>query len=229
MRCVVRNRLVALWIVALLGSPVGSGSALAGDDCVLVEDLSKDPVGRFPLQWKARKDAGKRAYTVQEEAGRKFLHAEARDLGIQAAREFSWDASTHPVLAWSWRPRRFPEGADERSGKNDSVLAVYAVFPHTRFTVKTVKYVWSEKVPAGTHLTSSGGLTQVRVLRSGLEGLDRWVEAYADVREDYRRFFGDSEVPKPAGVAVLTDSDDTHSLAVGDYAEFRVCRRGPDE
>jgi hypothetical protein len=31
-------------------------------------------------------------------------------------------------------------------------------------------------------------------------------------------------VPKPSGIAVLTDSDDTASLAQGDYAGFRACR-----
>src|SRR5207302_2039033 len=34
----------------------------------------------------------------------------------------------------------------------------------------------------------------------------------------------DSETPKPAGIAVLTDSDDTKSSAQGDYANFRACR-----
>ena len=29
---------------------------------------------------------------------------------------------------------------------------------------------------------------------------------------------------KPAGIAVLTDADDTRSRAEGDYANFRVCR-----
>jgi len=96
---------------------------------------------------------------------------------------------------------------------------------YSRLVVKSLKYIWSEKVPVETHLTSSLGLTQVRVLRSGPTGLGEWVEARANVLEDYRRFFGGSDVPKLAGIAVLTDSDDTHSVAVGDYAQFRVCRR----
>jgi hypothetical protein len=44
------------------------------------------------------------------------------------------------------------------------------------------------------------------------------------VLDDYKRFFGDSDVPKPVGIAVLTDSDDTNSSAQGDYANFRVCK-----
>ncbi len=42
--------------------------------------------------------------------------------------------------------------------------------------------------------------------------------------EDYRKFFETSDVPKPEGIAVLTDSDDTKSSAQGDYANFRACK-----
>jgi hypothetical protein len=194
------------------------------DECVVIEDFRRAPVGQFPPDWKPRKESGRAVYAVHAEGEGKFLRATARDVGVQAAKEVQWDLATHPVLAWSWRPRQFPKDADERTARNDSVLAVYGIFPHSRFSVKAVKYLWSEKVPLDTHLTSSGGLTQVRVVRSGAATADGWEEVRANVREDYRRYFKESEVPKPVGIAVLTDADDTHSVAVGDYANFRLCR-----
>ena len=122
-------------------------------------------------------------------------------------------------------PVQFPLGSDERNAKtNDSALAVYAVFPHTYWSVKSVKYIWSAVVPVGTHLTSSAGLTQVRVLRSGAQGKGGWVEERVNVLEDYRKYFETTEAPKPAGIAVLTDADDTGSSAQGDYASFRACK-----
>ena len=45
------------------------------------------------------------------------------------------------------------------------------------------------------------------------------------MRDDYLKFFGEKEVPKPAGIAVLTDSDDTGASAQGDYANLRACRQ----
>jgi hypothetical protein len=130
------------------------------------------------------------------------------------------------VLVWAWRAREFPRGADEReSATNDSALAVYMLVPHSRIRgPKAVKYVWSEKVPVGTHLTSNMGLTQVRVVRSGTAGKGEWAEERVNVLEDYKKLFKESETPKPAGIAVLTDSDDTKSSAAGDYANFRACR-----
>ena len=52
----------------------------------------------------------------------------------------------------------------------------------------------------------------------------QWVEERVNVLEDYKRFFKEADIPRPAGIAVLTDSDDTKSQAQGDYANFRVCR-----
>src|SRR5438034_813097 len=131
-----------LTVVALLTN------AAAQPDCITIEDFSKAKVGEFPPDWKPRKDAGKDVYRVAEESGHRFLHAAARGLGIQAAKQQEWDLNAYPVLAWSWRPLEFPKGGDERETKtNDSVLAVYMLVPYSRVTgPKAVKYVWSEKV-----------------------------------------------------------------------------------
>lgn len=197
--------------------PVG-----ADDRCLAVEDFSKAVVGEFPAGWKPRKDSAREVYKVAEEGGKRILRADARDLGVQAGKEFTWDLKQYPVLTWTWKPVQFPEGADERGKKNDSALAVYAVFPHSQFSAKSVKYIWSEKVPKGTHIPQSSGNTQGVVLRSGPG--EKWVEERVNVLADYRRYFKSEDVPQPQGVAVLTDSDDTSTRARGDYGHFRVCR-----
>jgi hypothetical protein len=200
----------------------------ADEDCKLIEDFGRAPVGEFPAAWKPRKDAGKHVYAVQEEGGKRFLRAVSKGLGIQAAREVQgWDLAAYPVLAWSWRPREFPKGSDERQPEgNDSVLAVYMLVPHSKVAgPKAVKYIWSEKVPVGTHLESNSGLTQVRVLRSGTGGRGEWRQERVNVLEDYRKYFDVKDPPKPSGIAVLTDSDETKSSASGDYADFKICRK----
>ena len=226
MRHFVIGVLLAL-AVALPVTFVAPPTVPAEGDCRPIEDFAHSQIGEFPSDWKARKETGKSVYSVQEEGGKRFLRAVSRKVGIQAAREVqSWDLTTYPILAWSWRPREFPKGADERDERrNDSVLAVYMLVPHSRVAgPKAVKYIWSEKVPAGTHLASNGGLTQVRVLRSGTEGRGEWRQEKVNVLEDYRRYFDAKEPPKPIGIAVLTDSDETKSSAAGDYADFKICR-----
>ena len=46
-----------------------------------------------------------------------------------------------------------------------------------------------------------------------------------NVLRDFRAYFAESGVPMPAGIAVLTDADDTRSTAQGDYADFQACSR----
>jgi hypothetical protein len=216
-----RSVFLLLGAALILGA---SGKPLRADQqCVVVDDFAKAAVGEFPAGWKGRKDSAKDVYKVAEEGGRRFLRADARDVGVQAGKQFEWSLTEYPVLAWSWRPQEFPKGADERTGRNDSALAVYAVFPHTSMSVKSVKYIWSATVPKGTHIPQSRGNTQGVVARQGGEP-GAWVEERVNVLEDYKRYFKTSDVPKPEGIAVLTDSDDTSSRARGDYASFRVCR-----
>jgi Protein of unknown function (DUF3047). len=210
---------IALLAAALLAAPAGA------QECITVENFSKGKVGEFPLDWKPRKDAGRQVYSVQEMDGLRFLHAIAKGLGIQAAKEYGWDPKAYPMLAWSWRPVEFPAGSDERQSKtNDSAVSVYAVFPHTTWSVKSLKYIWSAVVPVGTRLSSSAGLTQVLVIRSGTDRKGSWKEERINIFEDYKKFFDETETPKASGIAVLTDSDDTKSTAQGDYANFRVCK-----
>jgi hypothetical protein len=220
-------RLFALLVLAVALAALSPTSSAAQPECITLDDFSKATVGRFPTGWKPRQDEGADVYAVHEEGGLRFLRAVSRGIGIQAAREIdSWDLATHPVLAWSWRPREFPKGADEKSGKNDSVLAVYMLVPHSPMRgPKAVKYIWSERVAVGTQLTSNGDLTRVRVLRSGTAAASTWTEERVNVLADYRTRFGESGTPQPAGIAVLTDSDDTGSSASGDYARFRACRK----
>jgi hypothetical protein len=212
---------IAALLVGLCSIPIA-----AAEDCLTLADFAKDPVGAFPPEWKVRKEAAKAIYTVREENGRRYLEAASEGQGDQAALEHTWDLDAYPILAWSWRPRVFPKGADERSSStNDSVLAVYMLVDYSRIRgPKAVKYVWSERVPVGTRLSSNMGLTQVLVQETGTAKQNQWVDERVDVRADYLRLFDEKATPKPAGIAVLTDSDDTRSTAEGDYANFRVCR-----
>jgi hypothetical protein len=216
--------LIALLLALSLLSLATPGAASAGE-CVALDDFSSGKIGEFPPDWKPRHESGRPVYSIAQEGISRYLHAASRGLGVQAGRELAWNLDVYPILAWSWRPIEFPRDSDERKSKtNDSALAVYAVFPGSPVSVKSVKYIWSRLVPVGTHLTSSAGNTQVQVLRSGIEQTGQWVEEQTNVRDDYRKYFGVTDVPKPAGIAVLTDADDTKSSAQGDYANFRVCK-----
>jgi hypothetical protein len=210
-------------VVFLLTSVPG----LTATPCIVLDDFSRSTPGMFPAGWQPREAEGHPVYTVREENGRRFLRAVSKGMGIQAGRALEWDLGTYPILTWSWRPGQFAAGSDERRpGTNDSALAVYLVVPHSAVRgPRAVKYIWSQRVPAGSRLESNRGLTQVRVLRSGASRPGVWIEERVNALDDYRQFFGEAKTPTPGGIAVLTDADDTRSAASGDYANFRACRR----
>lgn len=222
MKCHTRIGLAAACGL-LLGAAGGAARPALTADCKVVSAFENARPGEFPADWKPKEDRAREVYRVLEDGGVRFVRATAKGVGVQMGKEFDWDLKTHPVLSWKWRPLGFPTGADERDpAKNDSALGVYAVFPHSPVSVKTVKYVWSGTAPVGTTASASMGLTRMLVLRSGTPPGEGWVEERVDVAADYQRLFGETP-KKPRGIAVLTDSDDTKSTAVGDYTAFRVC------
>ena len=192
-------------------------------------DFEKDIVGNPPSGWLSRggKNIGK-VYSVKREQNNQFLHADARAVSIQAAYEKKWPLKEFPILRWKWRAWIFPEGTDERKKSgNDSVLGVYVVlggWPVPR----TMKYIWSDTLPLGFSFDSPYSTrTKMIVQRTGRSPLKEWVVEERNVFEDYRKLFGDSD-PSPAasGIALLTDSDNTGTRAVGDYDQTCILSKG---
>ena len=240
----------ALMLMALLWA-----APLKAQQCVTLEDFSPSAVNSFPSGWTAREQSGKKTYSVQKDGELFFLRAKAaggkaEGNGVEADRSVKWNLSEYPILQWQWRPRAFPRGADERSGKDDSALGLYIGFcppedlqlceksvkgnlslsdrmalPKLLFSkgVGSLKYIWSERLPKGTEFDNNRKM--VKVLESGVPGnRDQWVHERINVAADYRRRFGAQQVLNPVGISILTDSDDTQSTAEGDYADFKMCR-----
>ncbi len=216
----LRRRLVCLtWLILSL---VCAWQASAEQPIHLT--FQTDEKGKPPLGWVSKnKDPG-RVYTVQEEGGRRYLRADAQDASIQLGYEKQWPLGEYPILQWQWRAVLFPAHSDERKKSGaDSALGLYVVFGHWPF-IRSIKYVWSDTLPVGESFDSPfSSRAKIVVIRSGraLEGT--WVAERRDVLADYRRLFNAAgAAPAARGIAVLTDSDNTHSRAVGDYADIEA-------
>jgi hypothetical protein len=192
-------------------------------------DFQKDEPGKSPSGWSSQEpEKVARVYKVQAEEGNKFLRADARRASIQIGYESKWDVKKYPVLSWKWRAVVFPEHSNERKKSgNDSVLGVYAVFGGWPVP-SSIKYIWSDTLPVGVSFDSPhSGKTKIIVVRSGRGMMEKWVSENRDVLADYRKLFGGGEKdPVSRGIAVLTDSNETNSRAVGDYDNFAVRRKG---
>lgn len=206
-----------------------------GDDhrkSITIDDFDDTAPGGFPLTWKAWRgddDLARSLYTIREEKGNRYLHANDDGSSVIILKQVSeWDANEYPVLSWRWRATVLPEDGDERiRTKNDSSVAVYVVLDQNFIGVpKTLKYVWSTTVPVGTHYRREGvGRPHVIVLESGKEKLGQWVEESIDVHADYVRIFGKKPPRKAVGIGILTDGNATGTDSKGDYDDFVVHRR----
>jgi hypothetical protein len=78
-------------------------------------------------------------------------------------------------------------------------------------------YIWDNRLPPGTTLDNAyTGRAKMIVVRCGAADVGRWVTETRNVLHDYRRLFG-GDPPPVAGVAVMTDTDDTGERAVAWY------------
>ncbi len=206
-------------LILILLEGTGFGQTLAG------LDFEGDETGKPPLGWSAQdEEKMARTYTVQSEEGNKFLRADSRGNSVQIGYEKKWALKDYPILRWRWRAQIFPEGSDERKKSgNDNILAVYVVFGGWPVP-RSIKYVWSDTLPAGTKIDSPhSGKTKIIVVRSGRSAAGKWITEERNVLTDYRSVFGDGEAdPEARGIALLTDSDNTKTRAVGDYDDIVI-------
>jgi len=188
-------------------------------------DFASDIVGTFPAGWDSN-EVGKarHVYSIRSEDGEKFLHADARSVSVHIGREVMWGLEEFPILQWRWRATRFPDRSNERTKDgNDSVLGLYVIFGKWPLP-RTIKYIWSDTLPAGETLDSPfSSRTKLVVLRSGRSLAGTWVQEQRDVLVDYNRLFPNGERnPVVRGIGILTDSDSTRSRAIGGYSEIRT-------
>ncbi len=215
----------------LAGSPVAASPDALPDAPGQVESMALEtfggyPVGGFPRAWKVRgsmRDA-QAIYRIGEEAGGgRFLMARTNRQSVMIGLERPFDPSRHPYLRWRWRVRQWPTGADERrKATNDSAAGVYVIFPGRFIAPRVLKYVWSTTAPVGTRQPSpAASSTKIIVLDSGATAEPAWRTVTVNVQRDYAALFGEP-APAARGIGILTDGNETASVAAADYADFQL-------
>jgi hypothetical protein len=206
-------------IVAVAGVLVAALAMAA--DVVTIEDWSSAPIGHkgVPPEW-AKQGWGSPAYdfTVAEVDGRKALHmkSDADSSNVNKDIRGTVRLSETPILEWDWKVAALPKGADARRAETDDEAAqLYVVWPRFPQAVRSqiIGYIWDSTAPVGTVFKSkkSGTVTYI-VVRSGPKDLGKWVTERRNVREDFKRVYGE-EPEDPGGISIGIDSDDVKGTA----------------
>jgi hypothetical protein len=195
------------------------------------------PEGWEPLTFK--KVARSTRYTVVRDGEGWVLKAESDAAASALYRSLDLSPLAYPRLTWRWKVGNILVKGDARKKEGDDYPArVYVAFRHdpTRATVwekakygayrlvygtyppaAVLNYIWDNRLPPGTTLDNAyTDRAKMVVVRSGPAEIGRWVTETRNVLDDYRRLFG-GEPPRIAGVAVMTDTDDTGERAVAWY------------
>jgi hypothetical protein len=167
------------------------------------------------------------------------LRAESDAAASGLYRPLDLDPKVYRVLSWRWKVENVLAKADPRRKDGDDYAArVYVAFRyepaaatlwersrygayrllHGRYPPGLVlNYVWESRLPIGTALDNAyTERAKIIVARSGAADVGRWVTERRDIYEDYRRIVG-GEPPRIAGIALMTDTDDTGERAVAYY------------
>ena len=195
------------------------------------------PAGWEPLTF--RKVPRPTRYRVVRDGEGWVLEARSEAAASALYRPLDLDLRAHPRLTWRWKIGNVLVNGDARTKKGDDYAArVYVAFRHdpARATAweratygayrllygtypprAALNYIWDNKLPPGTTLDNAyTDRARMIVLRSGEADVGRWVTETRNVVDDYRRLFG-GDPPPIAGVAVMTDTDDTGERVVAWY------------
>jgi hypothetical protein len=222
-------------------APAGAASGSAAAPCEARSlDFAQKGVGwaHKPLS-KLKRDT---VYTLTKEEGRSVLRASADGSASLYVAPFK-AAGGPSTLSWRWKTNALVPGADNRDKKReDAPLRVLVAFDGDHATLSEAEqkrfarakklsgtappyallmYIWSDQV-AVESVIPSAHTSQVKMLvvASGASGLGTWQSVQRNLAADYRRAYGAEPGPL-LGVAVMTDTDNTHTKAVGEYADIR--------
>lgn len=239
----ISNRIILVLFVALAPRAEGQAAGQVGQEQAnvqLIDDFEAHETGTVPGGWSYLHDKKmvplteehmreKERFTVVRDGTRQVLrvytHDEAVHISLVNGEErLDWDLETHPVLAWEWNARKLPPGAREDQDQlNDSAAGVYVIFSMEGFIIKrpkTIKYVYSSTLPAGTVV--SYGKLKVIVVSDGTTAESGWQYIRRDVAQDYRDVFGDDPPRRPLSIRLWGDSDNTGAEAEVDFDNIRL-------
>ena len=201
-------------------------------DQLLVEDWSKIPVGSkgIPPGWSGQ-NWGSPTYdfVVVEDEPQRVLRLKSRDDSSTIAKDIKGKINLKetPILEWTWKAVVLPTGGNScKKAADDQAGQIFVVWPRFPEALRSriIGYVWDTTQPVGTICKSekTGTVTYV-VVRSGTADLDKWITEHRNVREDFKKIYGD-EPDNPAAVSLAADSNDTHSSSEAFFGRILIRR-----
>lgn len=170
--------------------------------------------------WQEKVFTGRTVYTALP--AERLLLAESRGAASGLVREQRVDVNRTPWLNWSWKVENILQGVNEREKSGDDYPArVYVVARGgvAFWKTKALSYVWSSTQARGAMWPSAFTANAYMIaVRGGAEGLGELIAEKRNVREDWKRAFGE-DIGEIDALAVMTDTDNSGQSARAWYGQ----------
>jgi hypothetical protein len=186
-------------------------------------------------------------YRLANDHGVVVLHASARASVAGMVHPARVDVATTPIVHWRWKVSNAVEGANNRVGaKEDAPARLVFAFDGDRqklsladralsFVTRNVAqrdlpyamlmYIFSDCAPVGTIIANPyTRRVQMIVVAGSQDGVGEWQSLSRDLRDDYRRAFGE-EPGMLTDIGVMTDTDNTGDSVDAWYGDIRFAAR----
>jgi hypothetical protein len=159
------------------------------------------------------------------------------------------DPRTYPLLSWRWKVEGLiPKADNTQKHTEDSPVRVEVsfdgdmdklslddrlffdnirAFTGQELPYATLMYIWENRVPKETVIPNRH-TSRIRmiVVESGREKVGLWQDVTRNVREDFRRAFGE-EPGRISAIGIMTDTDNTGENAHAFYGDILFRRVAP--
>ncbi len=210
----------------LLSGLLMSANMYAADDTITIADFetsSTDPQSALSNS-KIREFQGQTRYRIVNEGQNRVLEATSNNSASGLIFEKAYSLDDYPILSWRWKIQHTVQNGDARHKAGDDYAArIYVIFPHWFFPkTRSINYIWANKLAKDSHIKNPFTANAIMLaLQSGETRAGTWVSERRNVKDDYRRLFGE-EPPAVGAIAIMTDTDNTHSQAKAWFDDLRI-------
>jgi hypothetical protein len=238
-------RLTSTLARAALISVASIVTAAAQEPPGLVPFSSAKPGTALPKGWDVAKitDTKKPTeYKFIENDGHVVLEASAVAAASGLAQRIPIDVTQFPQVEWRWKISRLIDTADNtKSSTEDSPVRLVFEFEGDKKKLPfgeraqlslaesisgrespyaTLMYIWANKAPVNTVIPNPRtNRVQMIVASSGAGGVGAWQSLSRNLREDYKRAYGE-DPGRLLAYGVLTDTDNTGESVQAWYGDI---------
>lgn len=173
--------------------------------------------------WEEKSFEGSSQYGFVESDAGKVLRASTEGKASGLFKEVSVDLNKTPWINWSWKVENTFKDNNERNKEGDDYAArVYVVVSGGLFfwNTKALNYVWASHEPKeSTWPNAFTGNAKMVAVQSGENKLGQWVKEKRNVREDFKKLFGE-DIAMIDVVAVMVDGDNTGQSAISYFGDI---------